>query len=326
MKSFLRLSTGLPVALCVGGLLLTASGCDKSAPPATQVAAKVNSDEISVHQINYALAKLPGLTPDKTEEARREILGKLVEQQLAIQQATEKKLDRSPEVVAAMEATKREILARAYFSQVVASLPQPTADEVRKYYADHPELFAERRIYSLQEVAVPSGRVSLDQLRAVANNRPLGEVVSWLKKKEIPFNGNTGIRSAEQVPLNVLAQLHATPDGKTVVIETPPTVQIVRVAASQSAPIDEAGAEAQIRQFLLNQRAREAIAQNVRLLQEKAKIEYLGEFAAVNEAKPSATAAESGQPAAPEAAEQSHAQGGAAPPPANIGKGVAALK
>lgn len=328
MKSFLRVSTGLTLAISIGGLALTLAGCEKKPAAATQVAAKVNSDEISVHQINYALSKLPGVTPEKADQARRQILSQLVEQQLAVQQATENKLDRSPEVVAAMEATKREILTRAYYSQLLAGLPQPTTDEVKKYYREHPELFAERRVYSLQEIVIPADKAPLKELHGMTGSKSLGEIATWLKKNNVPFAGNSGIRAAEQVPLNVLAKLHASADGKILIIETPPTVQVVRIAASQATPIDETTAEQPIRQFLANQRAREAVAQHAKLLQEKAKIEYLGEYAANNEAKPAAESAAAPAATAPAAAaaapeEGQRASKASAP---NVEKGIAALK
>ena len=43
-------------------------------PKTTQVAAKVNGEEISVHQINSLLAKTPNLTPDAAEKVRSDVL------------------------------------------------------------------------------------------------------------------------------------------------------------------------------------------------------------------------------------------------------------
>jgi len=65
--------------------LAIAAGCGKSddKKAATQVAAKVNSDEITVHQINNVLARAPNVTPEVAQRAKREILDKLIDQQSA---------------------------------------------------------------------------------------------------------------------------------------------------------------------------------------------------------------------------------------------------
>ena len=87
---------------------------------------------------------------------RREVLDRLVDQELAVEKAIEKKLDRSPEVLLALENSRREILARAYVEQITAGVPKPTTEEAKKYYAENPALFAERRIYNIQEIVLPA--------------------------------------------------------------------------------------------------------------------------------------------------------------------------
>src|SRR6185436_12044422 len=56
-----RIRTGLVPVLCVLALAAGCSKKDDAKKPATQVAAKVNSDEITVHQVNAALARLPNV-------------------------------------------------------------------------------------------------------------------------------------------------------------------------------------------------------------------------------------------------------------------------
>lgn len=71
-------------------------GCNDSdaKKPASQVAAKVNAQEISVHQLNFALSRInaAALTPEQASKARREVLNKLIDQQLAVDQAVERSL------------------------------------------------------------------------------------------------------------------------------------------------------------------------------------------------------------------------------------------
>jgi EpsD family peptidyl-prolyl cis-trans isomerase len=270
-------------------------GQDAEKRPATQVAARVNSDEITVHQVNSLLAKAQNLSPEAAERAKSEILNRLVDQQLARQQAIGRKLDRTPAVQSALEAAKNEILARAYLEQIAASQPRPSADEIKKYYAEHPELFAERRVFSLEEISISpqDGAAAAGLREQAAKVRSMQEIAEWLKSRQVRFTANRGVRAAEQLPMDVLPKLHAAKAGEIVVVESGNGRQIIRVAGFRAEPVDEPSAGPRIEQFLANQRASGAIAREMKLLKEGAKIEYLGEFAggaAANEAKAKAQA------------------------------------
>ena len=278
--------------------LVVAYGCGKGEEkkaPATQVAAKVNADEITVHQVNYALAKTPNLAPELAERAKKEILNRLIDQQLARQQAIGKKLDRAPGVQQALEAARSEILARAYLEQVAAAQPKPSTEETKKYYAEHPELFAQRRVYSLEEIAFATKDDIAAGLRErAAKARSMQEIAEWLKSRDIRFTANRGVRAAEQIALEVLPKLQVAKDGEIVVIVNGDNHQVIRVTASKTEPVDEAAATPRIEQFLFNRRSREAVDKELRQLKAGAQIEYLGEFAAdasTAEAKAKAEAA-----------------------------------
>ena len=310
-------ATSLKLSSLAVAMAIVMSGCGdgKEKKAATQVAAKVNSSEISVHQINAVLAKAQGVPPEAAARVRQEILNKLIDQQLAYDQAVDKKLDRNPEVMMAIETAKRDIVARAYLDQVVAALPKPTDDEVSKYYAENPDLFSRRRVYSLQEITVAPKLEILDDLKQMAaTGKSLDDIAAWLKEKGIKFQSGAGTRPAEQVPLEILPRLSQIKDGQTGVIQGPQSNLIVRVAASQSAPVDEAAAKPQIQQFLYNQRVQQAVGDEVKKLKAGAKIEYQGEFAKSDVA--SAAPSPSASPATAPAAQSGN----------HIEKGVAGLK
>jgi EpsD family peptidyl-prolyl cis-trans isomerase len=281
----------------IGALALTA-GCSKKSEEkkvATQVAAKINSTEITVSQVSNILARTPNIPPEAADKAKRDILDKLIDQQLAREQAIDKKLDRSPNVMQAIEAAKTEILARAYLERIAAEQPKPTPEEVKKYYAEHPELFAARRVFNLEEIDVaPKEGVVTALAEQAAKARSMEDIATWLKSRDTKFTANRGVRAAEQIPIEMLPKLQAMKDGETKVFETPGGArQVIRVVASKAAPVDEATAAPRIQQYLFNRRSSEAIAKEMKRVKDGAKIEYLGEFAggaAAAEAKAKAEA------------------------------------
>lgn len=275
-------NTVFTTALCVSALGLSACGNKDDKKVATQVAAKVGAEEISVHQINQILsrANTGNATPQAMQNMGREVLEKLIDQQLAVEQATENKLHRSPDVVSQIEAARRDILARAYIQQVTSALPKPTAEETKKYFTEHPQLFVERRIFNVQEIVAAPDANTAEELRGLASaGKSMEELAAWLKGKNVPFNGGSATRAAEQIPLEILPKVGALKDGQTTVLESPQGITVLRLASSQTSPVTEAAALPRIEQFLTNQRASEAVAANIKQLRASAKISYMGAFA-----------------------------------------------
>jgi len=116
-----------PFAAFLAALVLVgATACSKKEEkPASQVVARVNGEEITVHQINFALARAKGVTQDSAPQARREILEALVQRQIAKQQAAQRALDRSASVILEIEDARSAILARAFRESLVQYLPKP---------------------------------------------------------------------------------------------------------------------------------------------------------------------------------------------------------
>jgi EpsD family peptidyl-prolyl cis-trans isomerase len=274
-----------PILVTVLAFGLVACNSKEAEKPVGQIAAKVNNGEISVHQINYVLSRTPSAvnTSEAVPKLRREILSRLIDQELAVEQAVERKLDRSPDILMAIENAKREILARAYVEQIASGLPKPTVEEAKKYYAEHPQLFAERRIYNIQEIVIPATNQVTDQLREMLEaGKPMEDIANWLKSKDIKFAAGSATRPAEQIPLELLPKIHPLKTGQGLILQSPQSITVMRLAASQSVPVSEDVALPRIQQFLGNQRASEAAKEEFKALKAKAKITYMGEFADTN--------------------------------------------
>ena len=292
----------LALSLLASAALLAGCG-EKKDKAATQTAARVNKDEITVHQINQVLQQQRNLRPEQADAASRQILERLIDQQLALQKADDLKIDRDPRVVQQVEAAKREILARAYLEKVGEAAPKPTPDEIKKYYDEKPALFRERRVYSIQEIAIEAKPEQMTELREqLTAAKNINEFIEYLKAKEFRFNGNQAVRAAEQLPLNSLDAFARMKDGQAILVPNPQGVQVVVLAGSRSQPVSEEQARPAIEQYLLNERKRKLVEDDVKAMRAAAKIEYTGKFAESAPGSASAPgAAATAAPAAPAA-------------------------
>ena len=289
------------VALVASAALLAACG-DKKEKAASQTAAKVNKAEVTVHQINFVLQQQRNLRPEQADAASRQVLERLIDQELALQKADDLKLDRDPRVVQQLEAAKREIIARAYLEKVGEAATKPTPEEIKKYYDDKPALFKERRIYSLQEIGIEARPDQVAMLREkLGASKNINEFVEFLKANDFKFNGNQAVRAAEQLPLQSLDMIAKMSDGQAMMNQAANGVQVLVLAGSRSQPVSEEQARPAIEQFLLNERKRKLVEDDVKAMRGAAKIEYVGKFAdkpgAADAATPAPTAAPTAAPA-----------------------------
>ena len=290
----------LAAATCVWAVGLSACGKPDDPQAVPQVVAKVGSEEISMRQVNQVLsrANAAGVTPEIAQAMRREVLEKLIDQQVAVNQATQAQLQRSPDVLSQIESASREILARAYLQQLASAVPKPSAEDVKKYYTEHPQLFSERRVFNVQEIVVPVNAGVTEALRGfAAAGKPIEDVAALLKARDIKFGGGSAQRAAEQIPLALLTKIHSLQDGQSTLIETLQTVTLLRIASSQKAPLSEAAALPRIEQFLSNQRAGVAVAAKIKELRAATPVTYMGEFSQAGALPPAAAAASLSSPA-----------------------------
>ena len=270
------------IAVLAASLAILTSGCsgEGKSKAASQTAVKVNKDEVTVHQINFILQQRRNLRPEQTEAASQQILDGLIDQQLALQKANDLKVDRDPRVMQQVEAARREIVARAYLEKVGDAAPKPSTEEIKKYYDEKPALFRERRIYSIQEIAIEATPEQQAELRnKLASSKNINEFVEFLKSKEYRFNGNQAVRAAEQLPLNSLESFSKMKDGQAAMVPAASGVQVIVLASSRSQPASEEQARPAIEQFLFNERKRKLIEEEMKAVRAAAKIEYVGKFA-----------------------------------------------
>lgn len=201
---------------------------------------KVNKDEITVHQINFVLQQQRGLKPEQADAASKQILERLIDQQLALQRAEDLKIDRDPRVVQMLEAARRDVLARAYVEKVSEAAVKPTPEEIKKYYEEKPALFKDRRIYSIQEIGIEAKPEQLPDLREkLAGAKDINAFVEYLKTAGYRFNGNQAVRAAEQLPLASLDAFAKMKDGQAAIVPAPNGAQVIVLAGSRSQPVTE---------------------------------------------------------------------------------------
>jgi EpsD family peptidyl-prolyl cis-trans isomerase len=217
----------------------------------------------------------------------------LVDQELLAQKAQADKLDRDPKVMEALDAARRQILAEAFISRKLGTPAEPSDAEVTAYYDAHPELFAKRKIYRLQEISIKAPQEKHEAIRAkLAASKTLNDFAAWLKAENLPVKAAQGVKSAEQLPKAMLPKLAAMPDGQTMVVNAPDGLLVIVLADSQVQPATMEQAKPAIVRLLQGEARQKAIKAELDALEAAAKIEYFGEYAEAGKPPVAPTTAE----------------------------------
>ena len=286
---------------------LALGACGKGDPkkPATQVAAKVNNEEISVHQVNRVIERFARADPGRATPAK--VLERIIDEELIVQKAREAKLHRDPRVVQAIEDSQRHILVQAYVDKAIGSA-RSTPEEIKTFYAENPALFERRRVYRFLEVLAAVPEDKLDSLKAqVVKAKTLNDVSAWFRSQAIAYNFATWTKPAEQLPRGYPAQFADLRDGQMAVLPSSTGgTSVIQVIQSKDAPLTEQQAKPIIERALAMRKGAEHAEADLKRLREKASIEYVGNFkAAQHEAPPAAV-----QAAVPAARQAGHLEKG----------------
>lgn len=285
---------GRPLAVLLAALLAGCSPGGGSAPT-TQVAARVNDREITVHQIGYLMASAEptGLghaaaapAPAPLREEQR-VLEQLIDQELLVQAALAQKADRNPDVLAELEAARRAVLARSYLQGLDAAAAAPSEDDIRAYFDAHPALFAERRVYTLRElVLTPAPGVPAaaqeERLRAVWSGARRWEalVAAAQESGAARWSEVTRMAAAEQLPLDQVDALQALAPGELRFLHDGERLVVQQVLHAVHEPMGSEPAHRMIEGYLREQSRLRSEQAELARLRGLARIERLGDYAA----------------------------------------------
>ena len=259
----------LPAAALVALLALACSPDE----PRSRIAARVNGENITIDRLRQALSQASA--GFERPSAPAALMEREIDRELLAQKARLVHLDRDRVVAAAIDAATTGILARAYVERSLG-LSSHELSERAKYYREHPALFAERRTFSLFELAALAPPARLPEIeRRAARARGLEEVAAWLKGQEIPYEARGGTKSAEEIEPELIGRLQTMKDGQIAVVRTPEGATVVQLLRSQRAPLSEEDAASTIESRLRAQRREQVAERELRQLRARAKIEYL---------------------------------------------------
>ena len=255
-------------------LIVSACGGEPASTEPGQSLVRVNGEEITVIQLNDELSRAR-VQADQLEQAKKQLLESMIDLQLMVAEAQQNKLDRSPNVMRAIERAKKQIIAQSYMQTTLSQIGNPSDAEINQFYEEYPGLFAQRKKYTLAFLRFPANRMNEDLQKVIQSAKTLSDVAQWLDKQQISYLRDELIRTATELSPQLNARLEKATKGEMFLMDENATGLFIMIKNIEADPVTLEAIKPQIVAHLLNIKRRETMQAEVSRLRAAANIEYL---------------------------------------------------
>lgn len=273
----------LALVTCLGGCGDISSDNSLNA---SKVLAKVNGDEISIRQFDAELNRAH-LGSDVSDSIKDELLSKMIDRQLLVQEASKINLDRAPEVLEAVNTAKAQIYAQAYLTNRISKLTSPTDEDVTKYIYEHPEICAHRKVFSTKDVVFnyDPARIDFESIQSSVTN--IESLLATLDSNNIQYNIISGNLSLDTLPSHWVEKLKVVKIGDLLFAHDNRRVIVKSISSISEKPMSDEEAQGYAKRALFEDKKAKLISNEVTRLRRLSKIQILdSEMALTNASLP----------------------------------------
>lgn len=242
--------------------------------PTGQVVAVVDGQEITQLELQAELAGVNAPDPKTRKSLEQRALQQIIARRVIADEARKQKLDKTPDFTIQEKRATDGLLAQMLEQKLVANIPNPTADEAQRYIADHPEMFAQRKIYQLDTIRMP--QLTPAVMKGLGPLNTMGDVDSFLTANHVPHARAPTSLDAMTANPQLVAQIGKLPAGEVFIYASGDFVYANQVRDSQVAPIGGQTAEKRAEALLKQQRTQQAVSRQMQqyLTQANGKVQY----------------------------------------------------
>jgi EpsD family peptidyl-prolyl cis-trans isomerase len=210
-QNSVRLAIAL-ACLALGGCRFDFWHKGTSQEPAGQVVATVDGQEITLRDLRAELAGAAISNPKARKAAEQAALLAVARRVVLANAAKAQGVDREPSYVIAKQRADDLVLIQELQRKIARSVPAPSRDEAELYIADHPDVFAQRKVFTVEQIRIGSSKNPklFDELKALNN---LDDIAALLNRENTTFvRGMATIDAVGQDPKIVEGLLKLPPN------------------------------------------------------------------------------------------------------------------
>lgn len=269
------------------------SACGKK-EPSGQVAATVDGTEVTTTELNNELSGFTAPTPQIRKEAERAALDQILARKVLAKAATKAGIDKTPGFAQKEQRLHDELLVQSWQEAIAKTVPTPSREEVEKFMADHPEVYANHKVYDVEQIRTVKP-ADPAVLKGLAPLNTMQDVASFLTQHNVDFRSGADRLDSLAIDPDIVDRIEKLAPNELFVVPAGNLVVINRITGSQVVPVPPDLAFKQASQVLKAKRTKEAIGRKFQseLAAAKKDIKYNKEF----QPAPPAAPAKAGAPA-----------------------------
>ena len=231
--------------------------------PTGQVVATVDGKEITRLDLQAELAGVN--TPDaKTRKAaEQQALQMIVVRSILADEARKEQLDKTPDFALQQKRLTDNLLAQTLQNKVAAAVPPPSDEEAQRFISDHPDIFAQRKIFVVDTIrmARPSDPNVIKGLQPL---KTLPDVDAFLTANHIEHARTSGNIDAVGADPRLVDAIVKLPPGEVFLYPANGVLLVNQVRETHVVPFQGDEAQKYALALMKKQRTQEAVSRGLR--------------------------------------------------------------
>jgi len=283
MKNFVVVGVAGIAALSLGACRIPGM---KPKAPTGQVVATVNGHEITQLDLQAEMAGANATDPKVLKALQQRALETIITRDIVADAARKQKLDKTPEFAIQQKRATDNLLAQLLEQKLVAAVPAPSDDEAQRYVTDHPEMFAQRKVYQLDTIRFASPAPAV--LNGMQPLNTMAEVDTYLTANHVPHDRGTANLDPLTSDPQLVEKFTKLPAGAVFIYGNGGTSYANQLKEVHDAPITGPNAQKAAQALLKRQRTQLAVSRQLRqeVTQGAAKVQYNPAYAPPKPAAP----------------------------------------
>jgi peptidyl-prolyl cis-trans isomerase C len=227
--------------------------------PTGQVVATVDGQEITQLELQSEMAGMNAPSDPKLRKAfERKSLETIIARKLFAKVAHDEGLDRSPAFAMQKQRLTDTLLAQALEQNLAGSVPAPDREAAVSYVSSHPDTFAARKIFSVNQLRIAQ---PLDPkvLEAIKPLNTLADIEALLKTDHIAYSKGSGQIDAAAAPPGLVEAIVKLPPGEVFLFPSGASILVNQVVDTKVAPLTGEPAITLAMSLLKRQRTEEVV-------------------------------------------------------------------